>query len=1531
MQERLQDLRRRVGAPSYSTIVNHAERHGYRLSTSSITNLLKAASKPRLETVEAFVVGCMAYAIARKARRQVPPELVDLKAWQKLYADTYPEHDGPRETFPQDLRQSYLSRLSKRYHHVELQTLLASGITGSATPALAGILVQPRVRRDVPTVELPREARLRPVRELMSLALPDGIDADLVVQTRQAHEAHPVRPALEVLTDPSLQHLVLLGDPGSGKSVMIRHLASLLSHQGAASRAAPLDGALPLLVELRVFAAPRWRDGTFIELLDHLYRSEGLGFPAETLEALFRDDGRAVVVFDGLDEIFDAELRQRVSHQIAGFAFHYPRVRIVVTSRPTGYRRGPLEGVGFTHFMLQDFDRHEVEQFVDRWYTAHRPGGDVSAKMLSTRFMWAYDNSTPVRELSGNPLLLTILAVVNERHSIPLHRRDAYEHALGILVDQWDVNKHLRHDAVLQLDRAGKMDMLRWVARATLRGGGLAGNYIQGETLLGELEIYLRTRYELPAYQARPAAQAIVAEFRERTFVISRFGADVYGFVHRCFLEYFAAADLAHRLTVDRDQLVPDLFGRNWSSPEWHEVLVLVTGMIPDKDAAQAIDQLLAADPLWYWRDDADPQHLLLALRCLGEVRQPRRLPDQGIRMSQALLAMLETAHRRETLEHDDALARALLAVGPPILEALGSAWAGHPLFDWWYRTRGRFLPVSPAVSAPVFAAATRLCAALSTGVDEVRQILAVEAEINLDPLARVAAVAALAAGWPEHPATARIIRRCATVDTDKDVRREALRTLVSRWPHDYKTDKSLWQARTDPNRAVRRAAIGGATAMWSNSSYRLEFLRSMVTDADPAVREAALSTLVRYDTAEPSTAVLTRDLAADDPEPMVRRTAVRALAERWHTLPDTMRLVRRRITDDPDPQVRSAALNAVATYWPEYPSARSMVQRHAARDPHWSVRRSALQALASGWPEDERSLAAIRACATRDPVALVRAVALRTLATRWPTHASVRELLFRRVREDDDWTVRSAAWEAVATVCPGDTRAWAGLRETLAGDPVPALRAMAVALAAKVRPEHPQARDAVIDAARDPDPQVRGAAVQALGTAWVDDPAVRDALLDRAVHDDDHRVRCAAVAVDLLPADVLRERLHLDRHPSVRRTALVCLVSRYRSRPLLVPILSTMVATDSDPELRALAARSLGDAPPDVAREALDAAANDPESAVRAAAAGALATFGSPARITVHRLATQDPDASVRRTALQTLFGTWPGDDATSAAVRAATADTAPSCRVVALQLLVTQEKTHPDTLALMIAGAVEDRSPEVRRTAVYLLAAELWEAATVPDLIRRRAVLDPNTEVRVAALAVSVARSPLEPATLAVVHERLSNDPDDEIRVLAARTMATRYPDHPRTHDLLHRCVTTDNSPAVREMAQALIRGTEPSGRFSTSVEPFGMGIAVLSAVGELDMATVPQWWEQFEEAIEAGLTRLVINLEQVTFMDSAALSVLTQVKNRLDEIGGEISVACPPRGVLRLLEVSGLVEVMNALPTVADALQRYHLPLS
>lgn len=96
---------------------------------------------------------------------------------------------------------------------------------------------------------------------------------------------------------------------------------------------------------------------------------------------------------------------------------------------------------------------------------------------------------------------------------------------------------------------------------------------------------------------------------------------------------------------------------------------------------------------------------------------------------------------------------------------------------------------------------------------------------------------------------------------------------------------------------------------------------------------------------------------------------------------------------------------------------------------------------------------------------------------------------------------------------------------------------------------------------------------------------------------------------------------------------------------------------------------------------------------------------------------------------------------------------------------------------------------------------------------------------------------------------------------------------------------------------------------------------GHVACQPVGELDAYTVPA----FREAL-AGLgsvPRLLIDLSEVPFMDSAGLGALIGGIRRVRESGGEVAVACARPALTRLLHTTGFDRIVSVTDTPEAAL--------
>jgi anti-sigma B factor antagonist len=101
---------------------------------------------------------------------------------------------------------------------------------------------------------------------------------------------------------------------------------------------------------------------------------------------------------------------------------------------------------------------------------------------------------------------------------------------------------------------------------------------------------------------------------------------------------------------------------------------------------------------------------------------------------------------------------------------------------------------------------------------------------------------------------------------------------------------------------------------------------------------------------------------------------------------------------------------------------------------------------------------------------------------------------------------------------------------------------------------------------------------------------------------------------------------------------------------------------------------------------------------------------------------------------------------------------------------------------------------------------------------------------------------------------------------------------------------------------------------------------GTRVVTLRGELDAHDAPTLRTTFSEALEAAppQPRVVLDLTQVTFLDSTALGCIVGLLRRVGEADGELRVVLPGAPTVRIFEITGLDAILPTYPTRAAALE-------
>jgi predicted NACHT family NTPase len=778
-------------------------------------------------------------------------------------ADATQELVGIAPTF--NLGQ-YAEGLREQYGNLKLESLDTTGVYYNELK-LWKIFIPQNLRECqefIPQVyELPKD-RSRLLQESGQLDVLELAEAELE-NHRKRYVEQPIRGVFEVLGDPNglakevvAKYAVILGDPGSGKSTLLQYLALIWAERPV--RDLPLY-PLPLLLELRTYARDK-QAGKCKDIVSFIHGGNiTCRLNQQDLHEKLKN-GDVIALFDGIDEVFDPALRDEVVTDIHRFTNEYPAVRSVATSRWLGYKAQRLRDAGFQHFMLQELTDEQMQDFVVRWHDLNFvEGADKNRKR--ERLQKAIRESRSIKELAGNPLLLTMMAILNRNQELPRDRPELYNQASRVLLHQWDVERALVEDRRIDpktIDYRDKQAMLRKVAYYMQSSAkGLAGNLISAAQLESILTDYLKT---IEVEKPREIARIMIGQLRSRNFILCDLGGDSYGFVHRTFLEYFCAWEFVWQFkesqTLTIEQLINDVFGNHWQDESWHEVLRLISGMIEPRFVADIVDFLLEqkVDKSAFLDESLSfikrlkkegLSNLLLASDCFVEVRNKNLIASTSSKLLKILQGEAEQEHPYKFTSD--------LAIS--LINNIAIIWQDSSEKLGWLK---KCLKATPDSSTYEFLMVFQ------------RSFISAWA------------VQAIAKGWKDDIDTLPLLKDRALNDQNEFVRNAAVQAIAKGWKDDIDTLPWLKdRALNDQNEFVRSAAVQAIAKVWKDDIDTLPLLK---------------------------------DRALNDQNEFVRSAAVQAIAQGWKEDPDTLPLLKDRALNDEDSDVRRAAVQEIAKGW---------------------------------------------------------------------------------------------------------------------------------------------------------------------------------------------------------------------------------------------------------------------------------------------------------------------------------------------------------------------------------------------------------------------------------------------------------------------------------------------------------------------------------------------------------------------------------------------------------------------------------------
>jgi anti-sigma B factor antagonist len=93
-------------------------------------------------------------------------------------------------------------------------------------------------------------------------------------------------------------------------------------------------------------------------------------------------------------------------------------------------------------------------------------------------------------------------------------------------------------------------------------------------------------------------------------------------------------------------------------------------------------------------------------------------------------------------------------------------------------------------------------------------------------------------------------------------------------------------------------------------------------------------------------------------------------------------------------------------------------------------------------------------------------------------------------------------------------------------------------------------------------------------------------------------------------------------------------------------------------------------------------------------------------------------------------------------------------------------------------------------------------------------------------------------------------------------------------------------------------------------------------ITASGEVDSSSAPKLRTRLDEILDGGATELTIDLTAVSFLDSAGLCVLAGAHRRAVRDGVRIRVLASSRAVIRPMQITGLYDLLDVVPSESGA---------
>lgn len=376
-----------------------------------------------------------------------------------------------------------------------------------------------------------------------------------------------------ILADAALRHILILGDPGSGKTSLLKHLNLLIAKGGM------VGWQLPVFISLRQYWNTK-RDNPQWSLFHHL----GQVLAVDDIEQFVRDHLTAMksqymalggdiyrqadvpernnnvdkicFLLDGFDEISsDSQALKFILDDIRELGeFHH----WVLTSRQTGIRGGLYEDARYEIISLHN---EAITKLINNWFTYATTDDVYEKKEALLRHL---EQHPALQELARNPFVLSLICYLQELESrpLPIQRSQIYTRIIDLVAKQLRYGREQYRPELLTSQQQNELADFSFYLYATVE---------QAPMQLFEFDDWQKFCQHFPFSSNQADITYFNQHFKDSRLLSTWNDIEKYHFVHLTFQEYFVAKAIAGK---PLEELEPYLY-----KPHWRYVIRFLAGI----------------------------------------------------------------------------------------------------------------------------------------------------------------------------------------------------------------------------------------------------------------------------------------------------------------------------------------------------------------------------------------------------------------------------------------------------------------------------------------------------------------------------------------------------------------------------------------------------------------------------------------------------------------------------------------------------------------------------------------------------------------------------------------------------------------------------------------------------------------------------------------------------------------------------------------------------------------------------------------